>query len=89
MAAIDFDATGVPTELVTGASLVQGIQYSCMNVSTRATLFLREATTPPAADARAFRVETAGVFTVKPSGVGVYVWTDDPAGCPIILNEAP
>lgn len=88
MAAIDFDATVAPVDLVAGAGLSQGTTYTCQNASTLATLFLREAASVPAATARAFRVEAGGAFSITPRGDPIYVWTDDAGGCPLIVDEA-
>ena len=84
----DYDATLVPADIVTGLSLAEGTQYQGQNTSTIATLRIREAAVAPDANARAIRVEAGGVFTIKPDGDGIWVWTDDAAGCPVILTEA-
>lgn len=89
MAAMDFDATNVPTDVVAALGLIAGTRYTGQNVSTTATLFVRETATAPAPGARAFRVEAGGNFTLKPDqSLPMFLWTDDPAGCPILLDEA-
>ena len=90
MAAIDVDVTVTPQDVVTVAGLTAGTPYQVQNVSTTATLFVREAVNAPAAGARGFRVEAGGNATIRPeAGAAVWLWTDDPAGrCPVILDEA-
>ena len=90
MPAMDFDATATPVDIVVDLNLQVGTTYSGQNVSTTATLFTRPSASPAAVGDRAFRVEAGGVFTLTPeSGVSVWVWSDDPAGCPVIVDEAP
>ena len=89
MAAVDIDATATPRDLVTVAGLAVGTTYSGQNLSTTATLFIRGAATAPDAGERAFRVEAGGAFTITAeAGAGIFVWTDDAAGCPLILDRA-
>lgn len=86
---MDFDATETPQDVVAALGLTVGQAYTVQNVSTVATLFLREAPVAPAAAARAFRIEAAGVFTIKSeTSGGIWLWTDEAAGCPCILTEA-
>ena len=90
MASRDFDATAVPQDVVAALSLTAGTRYQGQNASTTATLFIRETVVAPVTGDRAFRVEAGGAFTVGPEpGVAVWLWTDDPAGCPVIVGEAP
>ena len=89
MPALDFTATTAPADLVAGAGLTAGTRYAGQNLSTTATLFLRDAATAPALGDRAFRAEAGSPFTVKNQGSPIWVWTDEPNGCPVILNEAP
>ena len=84
---IDYDAGSDPTDIVAGASLTQGTRYTCQNVGTVATLYARIATAQPAVTDRAFRIAAGGEFTIRPSGTPVWVWTDDPNGCPLTLAE--
>ena len=88
MPAVDFDATASPVDMAAAVGLTQGQSYTGQNVSTVATLYVRPAAMAPAVTARAFRVEAGGSFTVKPNGSPVWCWTDDPAGCPVILDQA-
>ena len=85
---IDFDASSDPADVAAGASLTQGTRYTVQNLSTVATLFIREQAGQPAATARAFRIEAGGMFTIKSAGTPIWLWTDDPDGCPMILAEA-
>ncbi len=90
MASQDFDATAAPQDIVAALGLAVGTVYSGQNTDSVATLFIREAAAAPPAGARAFRVEAGGQFTIKPeAGLGIYLWTDDPAGCAAILDTAP
>ena len=86
---MDFDATRAPTDIVAALSLAQGTRYTGQNVSGTATLFVREATAAPAVTERAFRVESGGQFTIRPSGSPIWLWTDDSAECAVILAVAP
>ena len=89
MPSMDFDATGTPADIVASLSLTPGTRYAGQNVSTTATAFIREAATAPAVGARAHKVEAGGQFTLNPlAGEGIYAWTDDPLGCPLIVTEA-
>ena len=85
---MDFDATGTPADIVAALSLAQGERHTGQNVSNTATLFVREATAAPAVTDRAFRVESGGQFTLRPSGEPVWLWTDEADGCAVILAEA-
>ena len=90
MASHDFDATTTPQDVVAALSLTAGTTYTGQNVDTIATLRVREAATAPAATDRAHKIEAGGQFTIAPDpGEGIYVWTDDPAGCAVIVTEAP
>ena len=89
MAAVDFDATETPQDLVGALSLTAGTLYAGQNLSTFATLLFREAAATPGGGDRAFRVEAGGPFTLKPTGNPIWCWTDDPAGAPLILDESP
>lgn len=86
--AIDHDVTVVPTDIVAALSLTVGKTYYAQNLSTFATLYGRTAANQPAVTARAYRYEAGGEFqfTVKANEKS-WLWTDDPGGCPIILNE--
>ena len=89
MPAQDFIAQTEPTDIVAELSLSIGTAYSCQNVSTFATLRIREEIATPDATARAFRVEAGGAFQLKPeAGIPIWVWTDD-APCPVILSAQP
>ena len=86
---LEFDATAAPTDVASALSLDTGTRYAGQNLSTVATLFLREKSTAPAAGERAFRIESGGPFSVRPTGTPIWLWTDDAGGCPLILGEAP
>ena len=85
---MDFDATPVPVDIVAALGLAQDVLYSGQNVSNTSTLYVREAATIPAVTDRAFRVESGGRFTLRPSGSSVWLWTDED-GCAVILGVAP
>ena len=85
---MDFDATLVPADIVAALSLAQGERYVAQNVSTTGTLFIREQLAAPAVTDRAFRVESGGQFTIRPSGEPVWLWTDEADGCAVIVGEA-
>ena len=90
MAAMDFDATSTPEDIVSDLGLAVGTTYVGQNISTTATLFTRPSNTAVTVANRAFRVEAGGVFTLTPeTGVEVFVWTDDENGCPVIVDKAP
>ena len=89
MASMDFDASPVPADIVSALGLAVGTTYVLQNLSTVATLFLREASAMPSAAARAFRIEASGTIVVKPvTGAQVFLWTDNLV-CPCIVSEAP
>ena len=83
----DFNVTETPVDIVADLSLVNGTRYTCQNVSTTATLFVREATAIPSVQDRGFKVEAGGNFTLRPDGVAVWMWTDT-GSCPVILDDA-
>ena len=85
---MDFDATLVPSDIVSVLGLADGKFYTAQNVSGTATLFIREQVAAPAVTDRAFRVESGGQFTIRPSGEPVWLWTDEADGCAVILAEA-
>ena len=73
-----------------------GPTYTLQNVGTGGTLFIRTATAAPAVTDRAFRVESGGLFVLKPQPgasaippVPVWLWTDDRRGCAVIVALAP
>ena len=86
---MDFDATPVPADIVAALGLAQDELFAGQNVSNTATLFVREAATVPAVTDRAFRVESGGQFTLRPTGSPIWLWTDEADGCAVILTEAP
>ena len=88
MAAVDFDATETPRDVVAALSLTSGTAYTCQNVDVKATLFIREAATAPLVTDRAFRIESGGTFTLKIAADPIYLWTDDADGCAVIIEEA-
>ena len=85
----DFDATTVPTDIVAALSLTIGQAYTGQNVDSISTLRFREAVTAPDAVTRAHKIESGGNFTIEPqTGESIFVWTDDPRGCAVIVTEA-
>ena len=86
--AVDYTVTTTPVDVVTALNLESGKAYYGQNLSTTATLFGRSQGPQPSLPVRAFRYEAAGdfEFTVG-AGEKTWFWTDDPGGCPIILNE--
>ena len=88
MASQDFDATETPQNIVSVLGLVIGTRYLAQNLSTINTLKFRESPGAPDASARAFRIESGGVFSLEPqTGVGFWIWSDDAAGCPVVVSE--
>ena len=89
MPAQDFDASAIPMDIVQALGLIAGTTYTCQNISTTATLFVREVNTMPTIQDRAFRIEAGANFSIKPDGVTpIWTWTDDPAGCAVVLDDA-
>lgn len=88
MPSLDFDATDTPQDVVAALSLTSGTRYTGQNVSTIATLFVREVSAMPTVQDRAFKVESGGNFTITPDGTSIWFWTDDPDGCPVVLDDA-
>ena len=86
---MDFDATVIPADVVVALSLAQGVLYSGQNVSGTSTLYVREQVAAPDLTDRAFRVESGGRFTLRPSGEPIWAWTDELAGCAVIVAVAP
>ena len=85
---MDFDVTLVPADIVAALSLTQDVRYSGQNLSGTASLFVREVASVPAVSDRAFRVQSGGEFTLRPSGEPIWVWTDEEDGCAVIVGEA-
>ena len=89
MASRNFDATGTPRSIAAVLGLRDGQEYAGQNLSTTATLFVREALMIPSAGTRAHRHEAGSFFFFTPSGqTSLWAWTDDPAGCACIVTEA-
>ena len=89
MASRNFNATAMPQNIRTTFGLVNGASYTGQNVLATATLFLRDAAVRPQPNARAFRHETGGFFYFTPDRTtDLWAWTDDPAGCAVIVTEA-
>ena len=87
MPAVNITASRMPADVVAAASLTLGVAYTVQNVSTVATLFVRDEATRPDAAERRFRIEAGSTFTIRPlAGVGIWLWTDEEA-CPVILTE--
>ena len=85
----DFNATGTPQSIAAVLGLTSGQAYVGQNVSTTATLFVREAAAAPSPHARAHRHEAGGFFYFTPGGTSsLWVWTDDPGGCAVIVTAA-
>ena len=89
MAAMDFDATLVPRDIVAGLSLATGTRYTVQHVGVHGTMFVRESAAEPAPSARAFRVEAGVPVTIEPDGEPIWFWTDEPDGVPVLVNAAP
>ena len=89
MASRNFNATSTPQSIASVVVLTDGQQYVGQNVSTTATLFVREAAVQPAPTMRAHRHESGAFFYFTPGGTtSLWAWTDDPAGCAVIVTEA-
>lgn len=89
MASRNFDATQTPRSIASVLGLPDGVDYVGQNVSTTATLFVRDAAVSPPRTMRAFRHESGGFFYFTPGGTtALWVWTDDADGCPVIVTEA-
>ena len=43
----------------------------------------------PDANAPAFRIEASGHFIIEPANNPLWLWTDDPDGCPVVITESP
>ena len=63
---MDFNATETPADIVAALTLQWGLTYSLQNIGSGGTLFIRTATAAPAVTDRAFRVESGGLFVLKP-----------------------
>ena len=88
MPAVNITASRTPADVAAAASLTRGVAYTVQNVSTVATLFVRDAAVQPDAAERHFRIEAGSTFTIRPTaGVGIWLWTDEET-CPVILTEA-
>ena len=89
MDAIDHTVTSQPTDIVTSLLLPVGAYYG-QNLSTTATLFGRSAVSMPSTSDPAFKFESGSEFEfVVSTGDKIWMWTDDPLGCQLILNELP
>ena len=89
MPSLDFNATGTPQSIAAALGLASGQEYVGQNLSTVATLFVREADAAPTPDARTHRHEAGSFFYFTPGGTSsLWVWTDDPDGCAVIVTEA-
>ena len=83
----DYTVTTTPTDVVAALSLGVGAYYG-MNISTTATLFGRPSASMPSTSDPAFKYESGSEFefTVA-AGEKIFMWTDDPPDCQLILNE--
>ena len=89
MASRNFDATLVPRSLETVLGLSVGDVCFMQNLSSSATLFVRQAAVAPAATARAHQIFAGEDITVKVDETSrLWAWTDDPEGCPAILTNS-
>ena len=87
---MDFDATLIPVDVVAALNLEYGLDYLLQNVAPSATLFVRESLTAPAVTERGFKVESGGRFVLRPKPIDVplWLWTDEPAGCAVIVGNS-
>ena len=93
---MDFNAGLVPADIVAALGLQWGPGYRLQNVGTGGTLFVRTAQAAPAVTDRAFRIESGGLFVLKPQAgasafalVPTWLWTDDRRGVAVIVALAP
>ena len=93
---MDFNAVLVPADIVAALGLQWGPTYRLQNVGTGGTLFIRTAAAAPAVTDRAFRIESGGLFVLKPQAgasafalVPTWLWTDDRRGVAVIVALAP
>ena len=78
-------ATAIGFALAVSRGTVDRIEIQ--NVSTTATLFVREQVMPPTAGHRGRRVESGGVYeTLLHGSAAIWVWTDDPGGCACVVR---
>ena len=86
---LDFDATTTPQDIVSVLSLTTERWYTLFNASTTATLFHREAAQAPDPTGRKNRIEAGSGCTIQHTDAPIWFWTDDPAGCPVLVTERP
>ena len=90
MATMEFDATQAPADLIADLSLSAGTTYTIQHVGTTGTLYVKRAVAAPSPGDRAFKVEAGGFIGVNAdTGEGIFVWTDDAAGVPLVVDEVP
>ena len=85
----DYLVTPNPTDIVQALALAQDTRYSGQNISSTGTLYVRESATAPGPSDRFFKIEAGSFFALRPTGTGIWFWTDDPSGSiPIVIGEA-
>ena len=89
MESLDYLVTAIPIDIIAALALAQNTRYSGQNISNTGTLYVRESATAPAPSDRSFKIEAGSYFALRPKGLGIWFWTDDPSGgIPIVIGEA-
>lgn len=89
MTSRDMVLTTVAIDLVAALSLGVGMVYSVENLSTTATLLIREQRSQPIG-LNGAKTEAGSEALIQPGNEGIWCWTDDPSGvCPILVTPAP
>ena len=85
----DFDVTPAPQDLLAALSLSPGVRYSIQNIDPGARVFARVQDTAPSIGDRANVIPPFGFgYPTAAAGEGIWVWTPDPGGSAIMVNEA-
>ena len=85
----DFDVTPVPQDLIAALSLIPGVRYSIQNIDPGARIFARVQAAVPSVGDRANVIQPFEIhYPTAAAGQGIWVWTPDPGGAAIMVNEA-
>ena len=87
MPTLDFRATSQPQNIVAELNLRIGSNLVYQNIDRTASLHVRESDVAPPSGAAGFRLDPGQSYMAQISNSPIWVWTNDAAGCQLVLNE--
>ena len=85
---MDFDATQTPVDVVAALGSPKAPATPARMWTPWGLLYVREQVAVPVPTDRAFRIQSGGEFSLRPDAEAIWLWTDEPSGCAVILADA-